>query len=66
MPKMKTKRSAAKRFWVSGSGKVRRRKQNMRHILTKKDSKRKRQLGKPALVDSANMKSVRLMMPYDV
>ena len=36
MPKMKTKRAAAKRFDVTGSGKFRRRKQNLRHILTKK------------------------------
>ena len=40
MPKMKTKRSAAKRFDVTGSGKFRRRKQNLRHILTKKNAKR--------------------------
>lgn len=66
MPKMKTKRSAAKRFTVTGSGKVRRRKQNLRHILTKKNAKRKRRLGQPSIVDSANMKSVRNMLPYDV
>jgi len=63
MPKIKTNRSAAKRFRVSGSGKVVRRKQGLRHILTKKNAKRKRRLGQPALVDSANMKSVRRMLP---
>jgi len=64
MPKMKTKRSAAKRFRITGSGKVVRRKQNLRHILTKKSAKRKNQLGKLALLDSANAKAVRRMMPY--
>lgn len=64
MPKMKTRRSAAKRFEVTGSGKFRRRKQNLRHILTKKNAKRKMRLGQGALVDSTNEKSVRRMMPY--
>ncbi len=63
MPKIKTNRSAAKRFTITGSGKVKRRKQNLRHILTKKSSKRKRKLGKSAIVDSANMKSVRRLLP---
>lgn len=64
MPKLKTNRSAAKRFSVTGSGKFRRRRQSMRHILTKKAPKRKRQLGKPTLVDSANAKAVARMLPY--
>ncbi len=64
MPKIKTKRCAAKRFSLTGSGKVKRRQQNMRHILTKKNSKRKRRLGKPALVDKANMRSVKRMLPH--
>ncbi len=63
MPKIKTNRSAAKRFTITGSGKVRRRKQNLRHILTKKSAKRKRRLGKATLVDSANMKAVRRLLP---
>lgn len=63
MPKIKTNRSAAKRFTITGSGKVKRRKQNLRHILTKKSAKRKRRLGQPATVDSANMKSVRRLLP---
>ncbi|MFN2267630.1 MAG: 50S ribosomal protein L35 [Desulfonatronovibrio sp.] len=63
MPKIKTNRSAAKRFKLTGSGKVKRRKQNMRHILTKKSPKRKRNLGKSAIVDSANMKAVRRLLP---
>ncbi|MCR4665945.1 MAG: 50S ribosomal protein L35 [Desulfovibrio sp.] len=63
MPKIKTRRSAAKRFELTGSGKYRRRRQNMRHILTKKAPGRKMRLGKVALVDSANMKSVRRQLP---
>ena len=63
-PKIKTRRSAAKRFSVTGSGKFRRRRQNLRHILTKKDSKRRSRLGKGTLVDSANMKSVKRLLPY--
>ena len=64
MPKIKTRRSAAKRFEVTGSGKFRRRRQNLRHILTKKDAKRRSRLGKGAIVDSANEKAVKRMLPY--
>ncbi len=64
MPKMKTKRSAAKRFTVTGSGKFRRRKQNLRHILTKKSAKRKMRLGQGTLVDGTNERAVRRMLPY--
>ena len=46
MPKMKTKRNAAKRFKVSGSGKLLRFKAGARHLLTRKSSKRKRRLRK--------------------
>lgn len=44
MPKMKTKRAASKRFSLTADGKVKYKKMNLRHILTKKSSKRKRQL----------------------
>lgn len=64
MPKMKTNRSAAKRFTVTGSGKFRRRRQNLRHILTKKSAKRTRRLGQSTLVDSANEGAVKRMLPY--
>lgn len=64
MPKMKTKRSAAKRFSVTGTGKFRRRKQNLRHILTKKSAKRKMQLGQATIVDKSNERACRRMMPY--
>lgn len=63
MPKLKTNRSAAKRFTATGSGKIRRRKQNLRHILTKKNAKRKRRLGQGALVDKANERAVRALVP---
>ena len=64
MPKLKTSRSAAKRFSTTGSGKFRRRRQALRHILTKKDAKRRMRLGQSTLVDSANLKSVRRLLPY--
>lgn len=50
MPKMKSHRGAAKRFSVTGSGKVKRYKANKSHILTKKTSKRKRRLRQSGLI----------------
>jgi large subunit ribosomal protein L35 len=50
MPKMKTHKGAAKRFKVTGTGKVRRNKAFKSHILTKKTSKRKRRLRQAGLV----------------
>lgn len=64
MPKIKTRRAAAKRFSVTGTGKFRRRKQNLRHILTKKNAKRKMRLGQSAIVDSTNEAAVKRMCPY--
>jgi large subunit ribosomal protein L35 len=64
MPKMKTKRSAAKRFKISANGKVMRRKAYKSHILTKKSTKRKRNLrhvGKVSDGDQARMKE---LLPY--
>lgn len=63
MPKIKTRRAAAKRFTVTGSGKFKRRRQNLRHILTKKSAKRKMVLGQSTIVDSTNEKAVRRMLP---
>jgi large subunit ribosomal protein L35 len=54
MPKQKTKRAAMKRFKITGSGKIKRSRANKRHILTKKSTNRKNQLGKSALVSSAD------------
>ena len=64
MPKMKTKRAAAKRFKLTGSGKLMRFKANKRHILTKKSTKRKRNLRKPILADATNVKTMKKIMPY--
>jgi large subunit ribosomal protein L35 len=64
MPKMKTKRSAAKRYNLTGSGKVRYKKQNLRHILTKKNSKRKRRLRQPAILSSVEAERAKKLLPY--
>ncbi len=62
MPKMKTNRSAAKRFKKTGSGRLKRGQQNRRHILTKKTPKRKRQLRKPQLVSKADEKRMKRLL----
>ena len=64
MPKMKTKKGAAKRFKVRGSGSIKRGGAYKRHILTKKTTKRKRQMRKRSAVDSTNLAAVRNMLPY--
>ena len=64
MPKMKTNRAAAKRFKVTGTGKVRRSKAYKSHLLSKKSPKRKRNLRRAGLVDSTNMHGLRRLLPY--
>lgn len=64
MPKMKTNRGAAKRFKVTGTGKLVRSKAFASHILTKKTTKRKRNLRKDGLVDSTNLKQMKRILPY--
>ncbi|MCS6764958.1 MAG: 50S ribosomal protein L35 [Candidatus Protistobacter heckmanni] len=64
MPKMKTKRGAAKRFIARPGGSFKRGQAFKRHILTKKTTKNKRQLRGTAEVHETNLKSVRAMMPY--
>ncbi|WP_446008150.1 50S ribosomal protein L35 [Candidatus Electrothrix sp.] len=64
MPKMKTNRGAAKRFKATGSGKIRRSKAFTSHILTSKSSKRKRNLRQNGLIDAADTKAVKRMLPY--
>jgi large subunit ribosomal protein L35 len=64
MPKIKTNKSAAKRFKKTGSGKLKRSHANTGHILTKKSRKRKRQLRKSALVNAADEKKVKKLIPY--
>jgi large subunit ribosomal protein L35 len=64
MPKMKSKRGAAKRFKVRGSGSIKRSQAFMRHILTKKSTKRKRHLRGTSEVHGTNVRAVKLMLPY--
>jgi large subunit ribosomal protein L35 len=64
MPKLKTNRAAAKRFKITAKGKVKRRRAFLRHINSHKTRKQKRRLGKPALVDKANEKAIKRLLPY--
>jgi large subunit ribosomal protein L35 len=64
MPKLKTKKAAAKRFKATGTGKFKHPKANKTHILTKKSPKRKMSLRKMGMVDKTNEAAVRQMMPY--
>jgi large subunit ribosomal protein L35 len=64
MPKMKTKSGAAKRFRVRGSGSVKRSHAYLRHILTKKTTKRKRNLRGMETINASDMGHIRAMMPY--
>ncbi|MBQ1548325.1 MAG: 50S ribosomal protein L35 [Lachnospiraceae bacterium] len=64
MPKIKTKRAAAKRFSVTGNGKLKRSKAYKSHILAKKTTKRKRNLRKPAMTDDTNIKNMKKVLPY--
>ena len=64
MPKMKTIKSASKRFKVTGTGKLKRSKAYKQHILTKKTTKRKRTLRQPAITDATNVKNMKKILPY--
>jgi large subunit ribosomal protein L35 len=65
MPKMKSKRAATKRFTLTGSGKVKYKKMNLRHILTKKAQKRKRQLRGAGILSDADSPRIRKqLLPY--
>ncbi len=61
---MKSNSGAKKRFKVTGSGKIKRKKAFKRHILTKKSSKTKRQLGEDAIVTDADKAKVKELIPY--
>ncbi|MPN51103.1 50S ribosomal protein L35 [bioreactor metagenome] len=65
MPKMKTRKAASKRFKVTGSGKVRYKKAGLRHILTKKNAKRKRDLRHAGVLDATEVKIVKVLLPYE-
>ena len=64
MPKVKTSRSAAKRFKKTGTGQLKRMKAYKSHILTKKSQKRKRNLRKSTITDATNVKSMKKILPY--
>lgn len=64
MPKMKTNKSAAKRFSFTRKGKVKRRQSFSRHLATGKTAKRKRQLRRVALVDKADVGRIKKLVPY--
>lgn len=64
MPKIKTVRSAAKRFKKISTGGFKHKKANLRHILTKKTTKRKRHLRDKSTVDKSNVNAIKLCLPY--
>lgn len=64
MPKIKTKKAAAKRFKKTGTGKLKRMKAYKSHILTKKSSKRKRNLRHATMTDATNEKNMKKILPY--
>jgi len=64
MPKMKTNRGAAKRFKLTGTGKIKRKKGFANHILTKKSTKRKRGLRQSIIVGASDKKAIARLIPY--
>lgn len=64
MPKLKSNRAAAKRFRFTKSGKIKRKKAFLNHILTKKNKKRKRNLRAGAYIKEADAREVRALLPY--
>ena len=64
MPKMKTKRAAAKRFKLTATGKLKRMKAYKSHILTKKTTKRKRNLRQSTITDATNAPVMKKILPY--
>ena len=64
MPKLKTSRAAAKRFKKTGTGKLKRMKAYKSHILTKKSTKRKRNLRKSTVADATTVKAMKKILPY--
>ncbi|MEO0234773.1 MAG: 50S ribosomal protein L35 [candidate division WOR-3 bacterium] len=62
MPKLKTKKTVAKRFKLTKSGKVKRQRAYKSHILTKKSSKRKRKLRRGAITDKTNVKAIKMVL----
>lgn len=64
MPKIKTHRGAAKRFQVTGTGKLKRRRGYKSHLLTGKSAKRTRRLRKPAVVSDTEHTVIKRLLPY--
>jgi len=64
VPKIKTNRAAAKRFRVTGTGKIKRNKAYKRHILSSKGKKQKRHLRKATMVTAVEAKNIRKLIPY--
>ncbi|MBR0458084.1 MAG: 50S ribosomal protein L35 [Victivallales bacterium] len=64
MPKMKTRKAAAKRFKVTGTGKYVHARAYGRHILTKKNGKRKRRLGQAAVLKATEFSRLKASLPY--
>ena len=64
MPKMKTNRAAAKRLWVTGSGRVRRAKAGLRHLMRGKSANRRRNLRKNTICADGDARRVRRLLPY--
>ena len=64
MPKIKTSRAAAKSFKKTGTGKLKRNKAYKSHILTKKSTKRKRNLRHATIADETNVKNMKKILPY--
>ena len=64
MPKIKTNRAAAKRFKATGTGKLKRNKAYKSHILTKKSTKRKRNLRQATITDATNVNNMKKVLPY--
>ncbi|WP_461811505.1 50S ribosomal protein L35 [Faecalimonas sp.] len=64
MPKIKTNRAAAKRFKKTATGKLKRNKAYKSHILTKKSTKKKRNLRQATITDASNVKNMKKVLPY--
>lgn len=64
MPKLKTNKSARKRFKFTASGKIKRKRANLRHILTSKQKKRKRHLRHSAILKTVDLAAIKQLLPY--
>ncbi len=64
MPKMKTNRGAAKRFKLTASGKIKRKKAGLNHILTKKSKTLKRNMRQDGMINASDTKAIKRLIPY--